>query len=93
VQDAPLSEKKSLPLVNCQRFAPLVRWYLAGWGLPALAAGITAAATLTPSSHLGIEAPIGISAKSPLKGSHFWKGGPRMRTNDGYLSSVELLDP
>ena len=36
-----------------QLVAQLARCYLAGWGLPALAASITAAATLSQTSQLG----------------------------------------
>jgi hypothetical protein len=56
-QDAPRVDKIDRPRVACERGAPLVRCYLAGWCLPALAAGITAAATLSPSSNLGIATP------------------------------------
>jgi hypothetical protein len=40
--------------------APLVRCYLAGWGLPALVAAITAAATMNQSAHLGKKPAIDI---------------------------------
>jgi hypothetical protein len=56
-QDAPRVDKIDQPRVTCERSAPLVRCYLAGWGLPALAAGITAAATLSPASNLGNAEP------------------------------------
>ena len=36
-----------------QLVAQLARCYLAGWGLPALAASVTAAATLSQTSQLG----------------------------------------
>jgi hypothetical protein len=64
-QDAPRVEKIDQPRVTCERSAPLVRCYLAGWGLPALAAGITAAATLSPSSNLGSATPLGNGANKP----------------------------
>jgi hypothetical protein len=56
-QDAPRVDKIGQPRVTCERSAPLVRCYLAGWGLPALAAGITAASTLSPASNLGNAEP------------------------------------
>jgi hypothetical protein len=67
-QDAPRVEKNGQPRVTCERSAPLVRCYLAGWGLPAVAAGITAAATLSPSSNLGSVTPLGNGANKSLKG-------------------------
>jgi hypothetical protein len=68
-QDAPRVDKIDQPRVTCERGAPLVRCYLAGWGLPALAAGITAAATLSPSSNLGSSKPFGNGANKPLNHS------------------------
>ncbi len=68
-QDAPRLDKIDQPRVACERGAPLVRCYLAGWGLPALAAGITAAATLSPSSNLGSATPLGNGANKPLNHS------------------------
>ncbi len=61
-QDASCVDKTDQSQVTCERGAPLVRCYLAGWGLPALAAGITAAATLSPSSNLGSVTPLGNGA-------------------------------
>ncbi len=69
VQDALRVDKIDQPRVTCERSAPLVRCYLAGWGLPALAAGITAAATLPPSSNLGSATPLGNGANKPLNHS------------------------
>ncbi len=68
-QDAPRVDKIDQPRVTCERSAPLVRYYLAGWGLPALAAGITAAATLSPASNLGSATPLGNSAIKSLNQS------------------------
>jgi hypothetical protein len=68
-QDAPRVEKIDQPRVTCERSAPLVRCYLAGWGLPALAAGITAAATLSPASNLGSVKPLGNDANKSLNHS------------------------
>jgi hypothetical protein len=68
-QDAPGVDKIDQPRVTCERSAPLVRCYLAGWGLPALAAGITAAATLSPSSNLGSATPLENGANKSLNHS------------------------